>query len=298
MKTIEAFCKEAKIKLLPLYGASEAERMIHLLMEEVAGPELNLRMRSGEYLKDTDLEKLDNFLDQVNQHRPLQYVLGHAWFYGMRFFVDENVLIPRPETEELVDWIAESEGRKRKEGFTSGLKIFDVGTGSGCIAIALKKKFSGANVYAIDISEKAIEVASKNAGANGMEINFLKGDILSEVSRDSIKEKFDVIVSNPPYIRKSEMESIAENVKNFEPHEALFVENDDALIFYKAITGFALSHLEENGKLYFEINESLGNDIQNLLLQKGFQEVEVKKDLSGKERMVRASYNKTVSKSI
>ena len=159
----------------------------------------------------------------------------------------------------------------------------DIGTGSGCIAIALKKVFSKAEVFALDVSEKALEVAKENAKINGAEINFICEDVFTH----SPIHSFDIIVSNPPYVRVSEKEKMGKNVLNYEPHLALFVNDDDALKFYKAIADFALKHLSPKGKLYFEINEGLRNDVKNLLQEKGFKNVEVKKDLSGKERMVR-----------
>jgi release factor glutamine methyltransferase len=196
------------------------------------------------------------------------------------------VLIPRPETEELVEFIL-SEVRNHKSEVS---QILDIGTGSGCIAIALKKNLPDANVSAIDISDEALLIAKANAILNQTIVNFLRADILSPISPKNKSEgTFDIIVSNPPYVRISEKEKMSKNVLDYEPHLALFVNDNDPLLFYKAIAEFALENLSPNGKLYFEINEALGAEIKKLLEEKGFKNVEVKKDMSGKERMTVAS---------
>jgi release factor glutamine methyltransferase len=216
-------------------------------------------------------------LNLLQQHTPIQYVLGKAEFYGLQFAVDKNVLIPRPETEELVDWvIAENQ---------NATNIIDIGTGSGCIAVAIAKNIKNATVYATDNSAKAIEKAIYNAKYNNAEINFFCEDILSKHSFTHIK--FDCIVSNPPYVRECEKSQIAANVLHFEPHSALFVPDYNALKFYAAIADFAKTNLADNGKMYLEINENLGNEMQQLLKQKGFDVSEMRKDLNGKNRMLK-----------
>ncbi|MDR1197853.1 MAG: peptide chain release factor N(5)-glutamine methyltransferase [Prevotellaceae bacterium] len=216
-------------------------------------------------------------LDLLQRHAPLQYVLGTAEFYGLNFEVDGNVLIPRPETEELVDWIiADSKDAPA---------IIDIGTGSGCIAIALAKNIKDAKVYAIDISGKAIKNAENNAENNNVRITFSCRDILS--GDDFTHVKFDCIVSNPPYVCESEKPEMKRNVIDFEPHSALFVPDSDALKFYGAIADFAISHLADGGKIYVEINENLAEETQSLFKQKGFKYTELRKDLNGKNRMLK-----------
>jgi release factor glutamine methyltransferase len=222
-------------------------------------------------------EDFSKSLNLLQQHTPIQYVLGTAEFYGLKISVDENVLIPRPETEELVDWII----TENKDIQT----IIDIGTGSGCIAVALAKNMKNTKIYALDISEKAIIKAAQNAENNGVCIDFFCKNILSENNFTQIK--FDCIVSNPPYVTESEKSKMKQNVLDFEPHSALFVPDNDALKFYGAIAGFAISRLADNGKIYVEINENLAGETQNLFKKKGFGYTELKKDLNGKNRMLK-----------
>jgi release factor glutamine methyltransferase len=216
-------------------------------------------------------------LDLLQQHTPLQYVLGTAEFYGLNFGVDKNVLIPRPETEELVDWIIADNN--------DASTIIDIGTGSGCIAVALAKNMENAEIYAVDISEKSIKKAAQNAENNNVCITFFCRDILSE--NDFTQVKFDCIVSNPPYVCESEKSEMKRNVLDFEPHSALFVPDDDALKFYGAIADFAILHLADCGKIYVEINENLAEETQSLFVQKGFKFTELRKDLNNKNRMLK-----------
>ena len=237
-------------------------------------------------LNTKDAAKLHSIINELKTHKPLQYVLGTTEFYKCSIRVNEHVLIPRPETEELVEYILQ---KTRGEGQgTSEINILDIGTGSGCIAIALKKNLPQANVSAIDISEEALLTAKANAILNQTKINFLQADILK--AKDKVEDKegndrFDIIVSNPPYVRASEKEKMNKNVLDFEPHLALFVNDEDPLMFYRAIVDFAIHNLSQKGKLYFEINETLGNEVKKLLEGKGFKNVEIKKDMSGKDRM-------------
>ena len=263
--TIGAFISAAKADLLLLYNSSECQQMIFLLLEDVKGlSRADVNSRINEELSDSEWKKLFSYLEELMLGKPVQYVLGHAWFSGMKFFVNENVLIPRPETEELCEWIL-SEADMLKEN-----SILDIGTGSGCIAIALKKKWPQAKVSALDISDDALEIARQNAALNQTDINFLKGDILLKRHLEFTHTKFDIIVSNPPYVRKDEMNAMNKSVKDFEPHLALFVDGEDPLIFYNSIADFAKKHLNANGKLYFEINQELGAAVVNLLQEKGF----------------------------
>jgi release factor glutamine methyltransferase len=245
------------------------------------------------------LELFEKYLQELSTNKPVQYVLHEAWFCNMKFYVDENVLIPRPETEELVEWIVDevrskkSEVRSKKSDspFTihhSPFTILDIGTGSGCIPIALKKKLDDVNIYSCDISGKALEVAKRNALSNDADVNFLQLDFLNKEQRDELPS-CNIIVSNPPYIPSNEKTSTPANVVNFEPHIALFVNDNDPLIFYNAIADFALEKLLPHGMIYAELHENLSSDVKKLFLQKGFQNVTIKKDLHEKNRMLKAT---------
>ena len=252
-------------------------------MEKITGLSPSGRIvHKQKELDKVQLTQLNAFTQQLLQHTPVQYILHEAWFAGMRFYVDEHVLIPRPETEELVEWIVADVDPTHKN-----LAILDIGTGSGCIPIALKKKLPESTVYALDISEKAVEIASKNAADNNLNVEFLPANILDFTSYEGWPE-VDIIVSNPPYIKESEATTMQQNVLQYEPHTALFVPDDDALLFYRTIADFALQHLKPDGKLYFEINEIMGEEIAALLAAKNFSAIKIKKDLQEKNRMVSA----------
>ena len=278
-------------KLKTIYNDREADNISDWVFENVTGlKRWERRENKNSELKENMGKKIDNYLQELLLHKPVQYVLNEAWFYKMKFFVDENVLIPRPETEELVEWIVQDAGLSLT-AYHSPLTILDIGTGSGCIAIALKNKIKNADVFAIDVSEPALKIAALNAQKNNTDINFSKADILQNQIKINIP-LFDVIVSNPPYITKKESTEMHTNIIAYEPHLALFVPDENPLLFYNAISDFALSHLKEKGNLYFEIHENFANDIVNLMQQKGFQSIEIKKDLQQKNRMVKAVLNK------
>lgn len=224
-------------------------------------------------------QQWDSVLAQLKNQKPIQYILGATSFYGLTFQVNENTLIPRPETEELVQWILES------HPIDSPISILDIGTGTGCIPIALKKNRPNATVFAVDISEKALEVANKNAQINQVDVTFLQKDILATTTFDQF---FDVIVSNPPYVRNLEKDEMAVNVLQFEPHLALFVEDNDPLLFYRKITALAQEYLTPNGQLFFEINQYLGDEMIALVKSYGFTQVELRKDIYENNRMLRA----------
>ncbi len=226
-----------------------------------------------------DIAFFDKVILELKDYKPIQYIFGKTEFYGLTFKVDKNTLIPRPETEELVQWILEI----TKE--ITNPKILDIGTGSGCIAIALAKNKPQAEVFAIDISEKALETAQTNAQENKVVVHFEKRDILKSTFSD---RKYDIIVSNPPYVRELEKKEINKNVLNYEPHKALFVTDDNPLIFYDKIADFAQKNLTEKGILFFEINQYLGEETVEMIRQKGFSKVELKKDFYGNDRMIRA----------
>ena len=246
-------------------------------------------------VSETDLEKWKTIISELKTEKPIQYITGEAWFYGLRFEVNENTLIPRPETEELVEWIVESQKlivENLKIQKSNNLTILDIGTGSGCIPIALKKEIPNAQVSAIDISEKALEIARKNASDNQVEVNFIQQDILTSQHLNISTSQpllFDVIVSNPPYVRNLEKQEIKRNVLDYEPHLALFVDDSDALLFYRKIAQLALKSLAPNGKLFFEINQYLGKETVELLEQLGFKNIELRKDFVGNDRMICAS---------
>ena len=244
-------------------------------------------------ISDAAIEKWNAILAQLQQEKPIQYITGEAWFYGLQFEVNENTLIPRPETEELVEWIIESQKSKVK---SQKFEILDIGTGTGCIPISLKANLPHVNVSAIDVSEKALEVARRNAVSNKVEINFIQTNILEvedlsqlQTPNFQLPTSFDIIVSNPPYVRNLEKEEIKKNVLDYEPHLALFVEDTDALLFYRKIAQLALKNLSPNGLLFFEINQYLGKETVELLENIGFKNIELKKDIYGNDRMVKST---------
>ena len=243
-------------------------------------------------LSDAEVDKWNTILVQLQQEKPIQYITGEAWFYGLRFEVNENTLIPRPETEELVEWILNSPIIHH----LSSLNILDIGTGSGCIPISLKANLSQANVLAIDVSEKALKVAKRNAELNKVEINFIQANILEVEDLSQLPtsithhpSSYNIIVSNPPYVRNLEKQEIKKNVLDYEPHLALFVEDTDALLFYRKIAQLALKNLSPNGLLFFEINQYLGKETVELLENLGFKNIELEKDIYGNDRMIRCS---------
>jgi release factor glutamine methyltransferase len=229
---------------------------------------------------ESELKIWSFILDQLKKEIPIQYLLGTTHFYGLEFEVNSAVLIPRPETEELVDWIIQSSKVQSK------LKILDIGTGSGCIAIALAKNLPNAQVFALDVSEQALATAKKNAEKNQVHLSFIHQSILET---EDLAQEFDIIVSNPPYVRELEKHEIKNNVLDNEPHLALFVEDNDALIFYRKIAQLAQKNLKSEGQLYFEINQYLGKETLNLLLEMGFKNCELRQDIYGNDRMIQCS---------
>ena len=269
-----------------VYDKREAASLAWLSISHVC------KIERAEYLnlKDTEVPTDKNvsllkILEELITGKPLQYVIGETEFYGLTFKVNPSVLIPRPETEELVEWIL-SDLRKSKISI-EGLKIIDIGTGSGCIPISLKKNLPEAQLYALDISTEALGVSKQNAAFNQTMVNFIQADILNLLNEQLTDEKFGIIVSNPPYVTDSEKQQMLPNVLEHEPHLALFVPDNDPLIFYKAIADFTLKHSDTNGSLYLEINENLGEETVQLLKHMGFKNIELRKDLSGKDRMIR-----------
>lgn len=243
-------------------------------------------------LNDDEIEELNYIYEKISNHYPIQYIFNSTHFYGSDFYVDGNVLIPRPETEELVHLILSENKQER-------LSVLDIGTGSGCIAVSLKKHRKMWNVYAIDNSENALEVAKINALKNHTEIEFFNHDIIQSPAfsvdtrlymetEDAQPLMLDIIVSNPPYIPLKEKEKMSVSTIQFEPHSALFVEDTDPLLFYDKIADFAIEHLTKHGRLYFELNEFNAQSVKELLCSKGFHPVTIYKDLAGKDRMLMA----------
>ena len=270
------------LELDPLFPKEEVDSFFYLVIDHYLGLErFILAMQPNLVVSKENEDPLFFALSQLKQERPIQHILGKAHFCELEFRVDENVLIPRPETEELVYWIINEvqKGDPREE-----VKILDIGTGSGCIAISLAKNLPNAKAYALDISKKALQIAGENAMDNGVDIVFLEADILS---LEGFKDKFDVIVSNPPYVRELEKLKMKNNVVEHEPGLALFVSDGDPLIFYKKITRFALSHLKKGGVLFFEINQYLGEEMKQLLEAENFSEIELRKDMFGNDRMLK-----------
>lgn len=270
-----------KQELIGAFDEKEIESFFYIILEAFHQMKrVDLVLNTAVELDSIQLLQWETVLAQLKEHKPIQYILGETEFFGLPFYVNENTLIPRPETEELVDWIV-SVNQKKQEA--EPLRILDIGTGSGCIAISLAKNLPNAKVFAIDVSDKALATAQKNAERNQVHVTFFHKDILDT---EDLELQFDIIVSNPPYVRNLEKEEINKNVLEYEPHLALFVEDDDALIFYRKISELALNHLSENGQLYFEINQYLGAGMISLLQKYDFKNIELRKDIYGNDRMI------------
>jgi len=287
MKTVKQVFADFSEQLSKVYDSNEVKSLCMMVLENV----VNISSAKFKAFPETeistpDTKRITNILTRLTTGEPIQYILGYAEFYGLIFKVNPSVLIPRPETEELVDWVISTVGSSE---LAVG-KFLDIGTGSGCIPISLKKNLHGAEVSAIDISTEALQTAKENADLNKVDVDFIEDDILSPKS-EILNSKFEIIISNPPYVTLEDKKLMHTNVTDFEPHTALFVPEDDPLIFYKVITDFASTHLEKDGLLFFEINESYGEQIVELLINKGFINIELRKDISGKDRMVKASYS-------
>lgn len=275
-----------------IYGKDEVASFFYLCLEHYLDvPRIQLSLEPEFTLSKAEVEIFFNVLDGLKAQKPIQYILGDTEFFGIKFRVNENVLIPRQETEELVDLIVRCHSERSEESLT----ILDIGTGSGCIAVSLAENLPNAKVFALDVSEQALEVAKVNAQLNNVDITFIKADILNEVNCNLIFNpevsglEFDTIVSNPPYVRHLEKQEIQPNVLDNEPHLALFVEDTNPLIFYKAITEFAVDNLKPNGKLYFEINQYLGKETKQLLIDADFSEIELIKDLKTNDRILKGT---------
>ncbi len=279
-KTLRESLNHFQLLISSTYDTDEARSIGHIVFKEVLGYDtIKLILNENDLLPAPLFEQLDQIAYLLNQHKPIQYILGYEEFLGYRFTVNESVLIPRPETEELVLWIVENNKSKKE------LNIIDIGTGSGCIAISLKKLLKSAKVTAIDISKEALNIAQKNATHLLAEVDFKQKDILNE----SIQDGYDIIVSNPPYVLPSEKNEMRKNVLDYEPSTALFVPENDALLFYKRIVNLAVKSLNKGGQLYFEINESYADECLDLFNEQYWEPAILKHDIRGKARMISAT---------
>ncbi|MDR1729188.1 MAG: peptide chain release factor N(5)-glutamine methyltransferase [Prevotellaceae bacterium] len=264
------------------YNEKEIRSLFFQSVQKVTGYSKSALLANPDFPFSGEQEKqLNIILAQLLTMEPVQYILGECEFYGLPFYVNPSVLIPRSETEELVEWILSDHSNRTGN-------LLDIGTGSGCIAVSVARLLKSFSVSAIDVSASALAVAKKNAERNGCQIQFMQTDILNP--ENSFEEiAFDVIVSNPPYIREQEKQQMSDNVLKYEPHLALFVPDNDPLVFYRSISVFGKKRLKENGKLYLEINEGLGEETVNLLSLLGYRDVVLRKDIFGKDRMIRAT---------
>jgi release factor glutamine methyltransferase len=281
-------------ELAVLYPTNEIHSFFGLLFSYRLGlTNIDIALEPTIEISKDDLDYFLHAFAELKKEKPIQYIIGETEFFGLQLKVTRDTLIPRPETEELVDWILKEERKKKKVEKIKELNILDIGTGSGCIAISLAKNIANSNVNAIDISKEALIIAKHNAYLNNIDINFIEGNILEDKVHSKIitkSPKFDIIVSNPPYVRELEKQEMSNNVIENEPHLALFVKDNDPLIFYNSIADFALISLCESGSLYFEINQYLSRGIVNLLENKGYRTIELKKDSFDNYRMVKATF--------
>ncbi len=280
--TLKEYRSHFKSKLEATYPEEEIGSFFYLLTEKFLNlKRVEVALDLHRNLTEKERNIFDAALHQLEKEVPIQYILGETEFYGLPFKVNPSVLIPRPETEELVDWVNMDYSK-----INQPISLLDIGTGSGCIAISLAKNLPKAKVTAMDISAKALKIAEDNASLNQVSISFLEQDILAVKKLDT---SFDVIVSNPPYVTDSEKQTMQSNVLFYEPHKALFVSDANPLLFYKSIAVIARKSLKRKGNLYFEINEAFGNEVVELLQEMRFENVVLKKDLFGKNRMIKAT---------
>ncbi|WDF81274.1 peptide chain release factor N(5)-glutamine methyltransferase [Mucilaginibacter sp. KACC 22773] len=303
MITIKDVFEDYK-QLNKVYDANEVESLTLLTISQVTNlTKASVKAFPERELNEEQAQKLKNIAAELITGKPIQYILGVTEFYGLPFKVNPSVLIPRPETEELVEWVlavcsgrlavgssqwAVGSGQSAIDNRQFAGSILDIGTGSGCIAISLKKNLPQAQVSAIDISEGALQTAKENADLNDVQVQFIQADILDAATthHSPLLTAHQIIVSNPPYVTLDDKKQMHTNVTDFEPHTALFVPQDDPLLFYRAIADFASGNLTAGGYLFFEINESLGNETVALLRDKHFTDIELRQDMSGRDRMI------------
>jgi release factor glutamine methyltransferase len=287
MKTLKDVSATFIERLSPLYDLNEINSLCLIVLAEIEGiSSAKIKAFPETEISRENVHTINHILERLSKGEPVQYILGHTEFFGLPFKVNPSVLIPRPETEELVDWTIES-WRRAKGNWLSPCRILDIGTGSGCIAVSLKKNLQETDVSAMDISQTALLVARENTRLNQVDIRFINADILN-LESEFESQRFEIIISNPPYVTLEDKKTMHSNVTDFEPHTALFVPEDNPLIFYKAIADFAFTHLEKGGLLFFEINESFDEQTVEMLSDKQFKNIELRKDMSGKYRMVKA----------
>lgn len=287
MKNYKTIAEAYTAALKELYGSEEAKQLFYLVFTSITGKaRIQYSLMLQETVSTEQQQEFEDILIELASGRPVQHILGKADFYGASFVVNPQTLIPRPETEELVDLIINNNHS------STGLSVLDVGTGSGCIAISLQKHLKAAQVTAVDVSAEAIAVARENSKIQDAPVNFILADILEWDSFFQNDQQYDIIVSNPPYITIKEQAEMHENVLRFEPHSALFVEEQAPLLFYDVIADLALAHLKTEGSLYFEINQYLGPETLELLQKKGFSTVNLYQDINGVDRMIHAKRNK------
>ena len=291
--TIKQYRAHFNESLKHLYPTSEIDSFFFIILEEYMGfKRIDIVLKSDFNIDQKSLNLMQIATKQLEQEIPIQYIIGKTEFFGLPFNINKEVLIPRPETEELVERVIKEvsliKTYKTDSNETTNekqLKILDIGTGSGCIAISLKKEIPSSKISAIDVSNEALRVAKKNALLNKVDINFIHLDILKTNNLDKL---YDVIVSNPPYVRELEKKEMKNNVLNNEPHLALFVDNKNPLLFYNKIAELAKNFLTKNGQLHFEINQYLGKETVILLAEKGFKNIQLKKDIFGNDRIISA----------
>lgn len=276
---IKTFKIEFIQTLTPVYESAEIESMFIIALEHIEKKSRYDLMLDPD-LDVTDLPTWKKVLDQLVACKPIQYIFNTAHFYGLVFNLNDSVLVPRPETEELVQWVIDS-----AQNLNKPISILDIGTGSGCIAISLAKALPNATVHAMDVSEQALQTARENARLNQAQVNFIQQDVLA---LEALSDSYDIIVSNPPYVRELEKQQMHENVLNYEPHLALFVSDQDPLLFYRKITSLAQKSLKPNGMLFFEINQYLGSQTLELLDPNVFKDMELRKDFMENDRMIAA----------
>ncbi|WP_026451869.1 peptide chain release factor N(5)-glutamine methyltransferase [Aequorivita capsosiphonis] len=273
--------KSFQSSISELYPLEEIQSFFNILSEKYLNlSRLEIALNPEKEVSDKDAEKFQAALIRLKNFEPIQYLIGETEFYGLPFIINHHTLIPRPETEELVEWILSEVPTSLVSG------ILDIGTGSGCIAISLAKNLPQASISALDISEEALNIAKKNAAINKVEVNFFQADVLNS---KTLPQLYDVIVSNPPYVRQLEKKLMQQNVLRYEPDTALYVHDEDPLLFYRAISQLARTHLKLSGKLFFEINEYLAEEMVALLKGEGFHDVEIKKDIFEKDRMIKCT---------
>jgi len=297
MKLYEAE-QHLRHKLKAIYDSQEAANIADLAIEHITHIKRNDRLiKKEETISKEQIEQLNQTVERLKNHEPIQYIMNKAWFYGLELYVDKGVLIPRPETEELVDWIIKDVKAKGLNVFdkkatdadaTTQLKIMDVATGSGCIALALKNIMPRAEVWGCDISDTALNVARRNGSELNIRVDFQSVDFLDRAQQKHLPS-VDIVVSNPPYVPKKDKQEMRPNVLQYEPHLALFVDDNDPMLFYKALLDFGKQRLHTAGAFYMEVHENLAQAVKELFANEGYQ-TEVRKDMQGKERMVRAAH--------